>query len=160
MNSFICLAIGLLLIFIEFFVPGAIMGTLGGLFVLASLIFFATESNSLIATFIYFLGVCVALGLLFKFALWRIRHASPSFSIYSDASQKGFQASKYDEAAIGKLGTVLSDLKPGGYIMIDGQQHQAISQSGYIVKGAQVEVVGGQEESLIVKNYSKRKEEL
>jgi len=146
------------MIFIEFFVPGAIMGTLGGLFVLASLIFFAMESDSLLATLVYFLVVCISLGLLFKFALWRIRRASPSFSIYSDASQKGFQASTFDEAAIGKVGTVLSDLKPGGYITIDGQQHQAISQSGYITKGSQVEVIGGQEESLIVKNYSKRKE--
>lgn len=160
MNSFICLAIGLLLIFIEFFVPGAIMGTLGGVFVLASLILFATESNSLLAILVYFLGVCISLGLLFKFALWRIRHASPNFSIYSDASQSGFQASTFDEAAIGKVGTVLSDLKPGGYVLIDGQQHQAISQSGYIAKGSQIEVVGGQEESLIVKNYSQRKEEL
>lgn len=159
MNSFICLAIGFLLIFIEFFVPGAIMGTLGGVFVLASLILFATESNSLLATLIYFIGVLASLGLLFKFALWRIRHASPDFSIYSDASQVGFQASNYDVKAIGKVGTVLSDLKPGGYIMIDGKQHQAISESGYIVKGSQVQVIGGQEESLIVKNYSKRKEE-
>ena len=59
--------------------------------------------------------------------------------------------SKFEKHAIGKIGIVLTDLKPGGFILIEGKQHQAISQSGYITKGEEVIVVSGQEESLLVK---------
>jgi len=45
----------------------------------------------------------------------------------------------------------LTDLKPGGYILVEGKQHQALSNTGYIVKGKEVKIIGGQEESLIVK---------
>ncbi|WP_052236405.1 NfeD family protein [Candidatus Protochlamydia amoebophila] len=79
-------------------------------------------------------------------------HTRQEYSIYLKKDQKGFQASEYDRNAIGKLGMVLTDLKPGGYILIEGKQHQAISLTGYISKGEEVIVVSGQEESLIVKN--------
>lgn len=151
MISFLLLFIGLLLILIEFYIPGAIMGIIGGLFVAASIVLFASESNSALAIFLFIALAATSLVLLVKFALWRIVHAKPGSSIYLNKDQEGFQASSFDQDAIGKEGIVLSDLKPGGYIMIGGKQHQAISLTGYISKGEKVKVVSGQEESLIVK---------
>jgi membrane-bound ClpP family serine protease len=152
MISFILLAIGLLLIMLEFYLPGAVMGILGGLFVLGSILVFASEANSLLAIVIFIVCVAISIGLLIKFTLKRIVSDKSGYSIYSDNDQEGFQASSFDASAIGKTGTVLSDLKPGGYILIDGQQHQAISITGYIPKGEEVIVLSGQEESLIVKS--------
>ncbi len=151
MSPYILLVFGFILIFIEFYIPGAIMGILGGILTFASILVFISEHDSAIAIILYILGVIAGLALLFKFAIWKIRNAKPEYSIYSDSSQHGYKASKYDHEAIGKTAIVLSDLKPGGYILIDGNQVQAISESGYIVKGSHVIVVGGQEESLIVK---------
>jgi membrane-bound ClpP family serine protease len=95
-------------------------------------------------------------GLLIKFALWRIRSAPQNRSIYSDNYQKkDYVASTFDTSAIGKTGVVLSDLKPGGYILIDGKQHQAISQTSYVTKGSTVLVLYGEGESLIVKPIQK-----
>lgn len=151
MSAYILLAIGLILIFIEFYLPGAVIGIAGGLFVLASIIIFATQTQSAIAVAAYICATILCLVYLIKFALWRIRSTKPDKSIYSDHSQNGYVASKFDKTAIGKKGVVLSDLKPGGYIIVEGKQHQAISISGYIVKGTEVEIIGGEEESLIVK---------
>lgn len=155
MNPFVLLLLGLLLIFLEFYLPGAIMGIAGGIMVFTSIILFALDSESPLLTVLYGFGACVSLALLIKFAIWRIRTARPGASIYSDASQDGFQASQFDVTAIGKIGVVVTDLKPGGHIVVDGKRMQAISQSGYITKGSQVLVVGGQEESLIVKFHKK-----
>ncbi len=47
---------------------------------------------------------------------------------------------------------MLSDLKPGGYIAIEGQQHQADFISGYIPQGDEIVVVAGEGESLLVKS--------
>ena len=155
MNPFMLLLIGLGLIFLEFYIPGAIMGIMGGLMVLTSLVLFAYESTSPLYVALYTILTLVSLVALVRFALWRIPRARQGFSIYLDKDQEGYVASHFDHAAIGKSGVVLSDLKPGGYILIDGKQHQAISRGGYIVKGTEVSVIGGEEESLIVKPIKK-----
>jgi membrane-bound serine protease (ClpP class) len=151
MMPFLLVLLGLVLIFIEFFVPGAVMGTLGSIAVLIGIVLFASESSSLLATVLFVAGTAAAIGLLIRFALWRIVHTKSSYSIYSDKDQQGYQASSYDQSAIGKSGTVLADLKPGGFVLIEGKQHPAISVSGYLSKGDKVTVIGGQEQSLIVK---------
>ncbi|WP_213105664.1 NfeD family protein [Candidatus Protochlamydia amoebophila] len=152
MTASLFLLCGLALIFIEFYIPGAIMGVLGSIFLIASIIVFTSQTNSIWATIFYIFFTFSCVVLLIRFTLWRIVHTSQGYSIYLKKDQKGFQASEYDRNAIGKLGIVLTDLKPGGYILIDGKQHQAISLTGYISKGEEVVVVSGQEESLIVKN--------
>jgi membrane-bound ClpP family serine protease len=154
-NPYLLWLLGLLLIYFEFYIPGAIVGVTGGVLVFTSLILFAMQSTSALAIVFYTTGVISSVVLLIRFALWRIRHANPDSSIYSNKDQEGFIASSFDRSAIGKIGVVLSDLKPGGFILIEGQQHQALSQSGYIERGREVLVVGGQEESLIVKHVNK-----
>jgi membrane-bound serine protease (ClpP class) len=155
MTPFLLVFIGLILILIEFYIPGAVMGILGGIFILTGIILFASQTSSVIAIVLFVLGTAIAVGLLIRFAIWRIVHAKPEYSIYSDKAQEGYQASSYDKNAIGKTGIVIADLKPGGYILIDGHQHAAISISGYIPKGEHVIVVGGQEQSLMVKLFKK-----
>jgi len=148
-------ALGLLLILIEFYLPGAVMGIAGGILIIVSIILFASQSGSALWVTLYVIAVAVSLGVLIKFALWRIRTARPNRSIYSNKHQEGFVASGFDKSTIGKSGVVLSDLKPGGYILIEGKQHQAISLTGYITKGTEVIVIGGEAESLIVKQKEK-----
>ncbi|HEV8050982.1 MAG TPA: NfeD family protein [Parachlamydiaceae bacterium] len=151
MIPFILLGLGLVLILMEFFLPGIILGVSGGLLVIASIVLFAMQANSIWWVVLYVIGIVVVLIYLVKFAIWRIRTAKPSRSIYSDSSQTGYVASSFDATAIGKTGVVVTDLKPGGHILVDGKRQQAISQGGYITKGTEVVVLSGQEESLIVK---------
>lgn len=153
MNPYALWILGLILIYLEFYLPGAIMGIAGGLLVFLSVILFASKSSSPLATTAFFVGVLASVILLIRFAIWRIKSAKPDYSIYSDKDQEGYVASGYDKSTIGKTGVVLSDLKPGGYILIEGKQHQALSQSGYIVKGSKVVVIAGEGESLIVKSF-------
>ncbi|MEM1283100.1 MAG: NfeD family protein [Chlamydiota bacterium] len=155
-TAFILLGIGFLAILCEFFLPGGIMGTVGALFILGSIVIFASNSDSLILTFGYIVITLVAFGLLVKFALWRIKHGKPGKTIYSDDDQEGFVASKWDRSLVGKDGFVSTDLKPGGHITIEGKQYSAISQSGYIPYGEGVTVIGGEGETLIVKQTTKR----
>lgn len=158
MIPFIALVIGLLLVFLEFYLPGWILGILGAFTLLASLILFGVQYQSLVLSILY-IGVIIALLIcIIKYAMWQIKHASPNRSIYLKSDQEGFTASSYSQATIGKIGIVDSDLKPGGHIIVDGKKHQAISLSGYISKGEQVIVVGGEGESLKVKQYTINKQ--
>jgi membrane-bound ClpP family serine protease len=157
--SFALLILGLILILIEFYLPGMIMGVLGAISIVAGLIIFSLQSSSLIAVLL-FAALSIALViLLIRFALWRIVRAKPERSIYSAANQEGFYASSFDQTAIGKQGVVLTDLKPGGFILVEGKKHSAISLAGYIPKGDTVLVISGQEQSLIVKPFKSKEHE-
>lgn len=155
MTPYLFLLLGLLLILIEFYLPGAVMGVAGGILVLTSIVLFAMQTSSPWWILLYLIGVVIILIYLVKFAMWRIRTAKPSRSIYLNSDQTGYQASSFDASVIGKTGVVVTDLKPGGHILVDGKRLQAISQSGYLTKGTEVIVLSGQEESLIVKQIKK-----
>jgi membrane-bound ClpP family serine protease len=141
--------IGILMVFLEFYLPGAVLGTIGGFLLIGSIIMFAQKENAL-WTAGYIMLVSASLVAVIKYALWKIPHSKAKDSIYSNDAQVGYYASSYDKTMIGKEGIVLSDLKPGGYILIDDQQLPAISESGYIVQGDHVKVLRGEGDSLIV----------
>ena len=130
MTTYILLLCGLLLIFLEFYLPGAILGIIGGVLLFASIVLFALQSTSILSTLLFIFAVAVLVALLIRFAIWRIRSARPDYSIYSDASQEGYVAAHYDASLIGQTGVVVTDLKPGGHILIQGRRVQAISRSG------------------------------
>jgi len=155
MTPFIFLILGLLLVFIEFYLPGAIMGIGGGILILTSIVLFAMQTASPIWVVVYVIGTIIVLAYMIKFILRRIKTAKPGRSIYLNSDQAGYQASQYDASVIGKTGVVVTDLKPGGHILVDGKRLQAISQSGYLPKGTEVLILSGQEESLIVKQIKK-----
>lgn len=151
MIPYLLVLLGLLLIMIEFYIPGAVMGILGAISILSGIILFASQTESWFAIFLFIAATAAAVICLIRFALWRIVHSKGPYSIYSNHNQEGFQASSFDRSAIGKHGVVLADLKPGGFILVEGVQHPAISISGYIAKGEEVTIINGQEQSLIVK---------
>lgn len=155
MIPYLFLFSGILLIYLEFYLPGAVFGTVGGLLVLVAIFqsFMFYESTWAVIAFSALAFALVAA--VIKFALWQIPRLKSGMSIYSSGDQQGYQASTFDLKAIGKKGVVLSDLRPGGYIEIDGVQHQALSESGYLVKGTPVKVIRGEGDSLIVKEEEK-----
>lgn len=142
-------AIGLIMIFLEFYLPGAILGTIGGILLVVSILL-AADGENIFFTILYSIFVAASVVGVIKYALWQIPRGRHKDSIYSSDAQVGYYASSYDLEAIGKEGVVLSDLKPGGFIEVNGKQLPAISESGYVVKGEKVKVVRGEGDSLIV----------
>jgi membrane-bound serine protease (ClpP class) len=141
--------IGLCLICLEFFVPGAIIGGLGALFILCSLVLFGMMTTH-IYYFILFLALLIVLiTFVIKIGLNRTKKV---ISLHGD--QAGFVASSFEKSLIGKEGIVLSDLKPSGHIQIDHESYQAVSESLYIKQGTHILVIGGRGSYLIVKEVS------
>ena len=95
MIPFLLVFLGLILILFEFYIPGAIMGILGGVSILGGILFFASQTDSAVPIF-YLLSGSAAVVLLIRFAMWRIVHSKSPYSIYSNHDQAGFQASSYD----------------------------------------------------------------
>jgi membrane-bound serine protease (ClpP class) len=157
MISFLLLIIGLVLVLLEFYLPGMVLGIGGGILILFSIIIFGANSQSPLEIFLFILLTGLGLFGVVKFALWQIPRTRKKQSIYLDKDQEGYVASVFDQNAIGKEGIALSVLKPGGFILIEGKKYPAISVSGYIDKGDQVTVISGQGESLLVKKSNVKK---
>ena len=155
MISVLLVLVGLLLIFTEFYLPGAVMAVLGGILIAIGFFLFVSENSSLLAI-VLFIGITSAaiVGVI-RLAMWCIVNAKSKNSLYLSDDQEGYRASEYEKNAIGKSAIVVADLKPGGYILVDEKQCPAISLSGYIPKGESVLIVGGQEQSLMVTKQSK-----
>lgn len=154
---FILLFIALLLIFIEFFLPGGVLATVAGIMLLASIVFFALNSSSILWTLLYVVFVAFIVVLLIQFTIRRIRKGKFK-GIYLHTAQEGYVASEYAKELIGKTGEAVSDLKPAGHILIEGKRFQAVSKVGYIEKGEPIAVVGGEGAHLIVKRLQEKKE--
>ncbi len=147
---FLLATIGLSLIFLEFFLPGAILAVIGTLAILISLGMFFVQ-NPILWGLVYLLSLLAAVYLTCKLALWRLKSVRSKGNFYHGEDQEGYTASSFDQELIGKEGTVATELKPAGHILVEGKQCQALSESGFISKGIAVEIVSGKGSHLIVK---------
>ncbi len=140
--------VGLVLVYLEFFLPGGILAVFGTCALIAALAYFGYQGQSFFAVLLAFFGLLALVAIVCKVALWRVR-ASKTIHLKDD--QSGYVACSFDPALIGREGTALSDLKPSGHISVDGQSWHALSETGYIAKGASVIVSGGAGSHLKVK---------
>lgn len=148
MIAYILLALGFLLIFLEFLLPGSLLGILGGVAVLSSIIFFAMQADNGLWVFFYVLAIGIFLIFFVRFILWRIRRKK---WFYLDSDQEGFVASSYEKEYVGKEGVALSDLRPSGYIEVEGKPLQAVAESGYIAQNEKIKIISGRGSYYIVK---------
>jgi len=158
MVAILLLFVGFFLIFLEFFLPGGVMGTAGALFVITSIIVFAFSGYSAFLTLMFAVGAIAGLIVVIRFSLARVKKSSPESGLYENNDQAGFYASTYDREAVGEEGRALSDLKPSGHIVVHNKRYQAVSERGYINKDANIVVVGGRGGYLIVKHKEKKGE--
>jgi len=144
------LVAGLILVFLEFFLPGAVLATLGVISLLASAVLVFID-YPLQWGFLYLLGVLLLVFATCKCAIWKLKHSKIRGDFYSGQDQEGYSASSFDSSLIGKEGIVSTELKPAGHIVVEGQVYQALSETGFISKGAVVKIVGGRGSHLIVR---------
>ena len=150
-NPFVLLAIGFLLLFLEFFLPGGVIGISAILFILGSLVAFVLEGHSPLLSLLYFVFVTASIAFFIRWILYAIKKTGPKNTIMLDSNQEGFVASHFDKSLIGKEGIALTDLKPAGKILVEGKEVQALSELGYISRSLKIQVVGGKGNHLVVK---------
>ena len=133
--------IGLAMIYFEFFLPGGILGVIGGCALLGGVftLLWTEQSGGVIA--VYFVVTITLLILTVKFALSRVKK-KPAF--YPCDDQEGFIASIHDRELIGQEGVAKTSLRPSGHIVINGEHYQGVSDNGYIEKGETIKIVGAE----------------
>jgi membrane-bound serine protease (ClpP class) len=147
---FMLLAAGLLLFGAEVFVPGGILGFIGAVALVAACVagFYAFPGYGVLVT----LGIVALAGLVL--ALW-IKYFPRSPLGRKMTVERNLSDAKATEdgldALVGKTGEALSDLRPGGFVRIDGRRVDVVTQGGMIEPGARVVVVEVQGNRVVVR---------
>ena len=151
----VSLVISLVLIFSEFFLPGGIMGAIGAILFIISIILSFVHGSSLYEALIFAVIALFCLLSIIRIALARMKSGKGNKHMYHQDDQEGYIACEVDKTLIGKEGTAFTDLKPSGFISVQGERFQAISQGGYLEKGTSIVVINAEGAHYRVKKLEK-----
>lgn len=147
--AFLC--IGFLLIAIEIFVPGAILGVLGALSLLIAVIFgfqaFGPQGGFLALVLLLIVG-----GILL--ALWIKYFPRTPFGKTLSLQTDGRDFKSAPESLgdlLGRDGVAQSSLHPAGIAIIDGQRTDVVTESGFIAEGRRVRVIRVEGNRIVVR---------
>ena len=131
-------ALAFVLFTAEVFVPGGILGTLGGICLLIA-------SGFSIQAFGWGMGLLTSLLLIFTtligFIIWLSimpnTRVGKRFALSHSLEEPEAEPSPLLE----QTGVAETDLRPGGFARIDGKKLDVVARRGYVEKGTSVEVV-------------------
>lgn len=132
---------GLFLVGAEVFVPGGVLGIIGALaLIAATVIAFPAfgPAGGLITAVALIILTGVAIFLWVKiFPRTRLgKHMTVSMDLHDS------KATEDDlPALLGKTGEAISDLRPSGYVLIEGRRTDVVTQGEMISKGEKVNVI-------------------
>jgi len=136
----VLVAIGFISIVLEFFVPGMVLGALGGFFMLCAVVAgFMDKSPS---TGVLTLGVAALSTTMAILLGMRILPETPLTLKNTQGSDEGFVAGPGGLASLlGKRGRALSVLKPSGFAEISGRRVDVVAEGNMIEEGVEIEVL-------------------
>jgi len=141
-TSLILFVVGLGLLVIEGVVPGFGLPGIGGLiFVLAGTVLAMQDLAAAV------LSLSIAIIVTTLVAVVMVKHGYKSKLlnriILSNKldSERGYLSTNTMSDLMDREGTALSELRPSGFIVIDGEKYDALAQSGYIPENSNVKVV-------------------
>jgi membrane-bound ClpP family serine protease len=157
----LCLAIGLLLLIVEIFVPsGGLIGILAIGLVVWSLVLAFTASVVLGLKFLIAVCVLMPLALALAVHLWpRTPLAKWIFLKPPDPEEVEPETAVHGvrlEHLIGQFGRALTPLRPSGVVDFDGRRIDGLSEEGLIPPGSLVRAVQVRGSQLVVRMASDR----
>ncbi len=135
-------AIGILLIFLEFFLPGAISGTLGLAALIASL-FLAGENPLSIGISIFIsIGISVALLFLMIKVLGKKMVLFNRMILFDTAkNEDGYVSNVNRTDLLGKEGIALTVLRPSGTAVINNERLDVVTEGDFIDQNTKISVI-------------------
>ena len=134
------LAVGVVLFFFEVIVPGAVLGTLGGLAMLGGVVLAFIQYGALggAATTLISFAV-LGIVLYVEFRILPNTKLGRRMFLHSAVSANT-QPPVADASIVGKTGEAATILAPSGFVVVDGRRLEAFSQTGYVEAGTTVRV--------------------
>ena len=134
--------LGLALVFFEAFLPGGVLGVLGGIMVIASCVLAVMHFPEYALLIVA--GELAAGVIVLAVALSMLRHSFMGRLLTLSKRQtveEGYVNSPSDQTLIGIEGEVYTPLRPVGTVILRGERVQAVTYGTYVPKGAVIRVI-------------------
>ena len=133
---------GIVLIFSEFFVPGAVLGTFGGLLLISSCVYgwYAFPEIGIFIVVVELLSSATAIiGGMYVFSNTRAGRIMVLET--QQLPEEGWSSPSEDTEILGAEGDVISALRPAGSVLVNGKRVDAVSSGSFIDKGKNVKII-------------------
>lgn len=150
--SLLLLACGILVVVIEMFIPSAgILGIVAAAFLLGGVVV------AFLHSIVFGLGVLAGTSLAMPLMFWLLVKVWPMTPLgkailMNDTIENVVPESK-TESLVGQVGVAKTKMLPSGIVMIDGQQHDAVSEGFAISPGDTVKVVSARGNRVYIEPY-------
>ena len=147
-------AAGVLLIFIEMFVPGIIAGVIGGILLFAAVVVAYREGGTGAGNLVLLGAVAVTGGMWWW---WATRFQKTRFgrSMTLGTSSTGLAGPQEMIASLsGQIGVAVTPLRPSGTVIIAGKRVDAMTDGESIESGAAIRVIRPQGMTALVRRES------
>ncbi|MCK5850671.1 MAG: hypothetical protein KAH23_07115 [Kiritimatiellae bacterium] len=148
---FILLVSGLMLVGAEVFIPGGILGALGGFALFGAIIAGFTAFGSTAGVYIA-CGIFMLVGLVvfLWIKVFPKTGIGKAMTVSRDLSDAEGTEPGLDQL-LNRKGEAISDLRPAGFARIDGRRVDVITSGGMIDKGSSIRVVEIEGNRVVVK---------
>lgn len=142
--------IGMALLFAELFVPGVVMGVLGGIVVIYAVV--AAWVQGEYATAVLLTGATlIAVPLMVRYAMRRLSLASAL------QAEEGFAATESGLAGLtGHEGVTLTPLRPAGTAEFEGRRVSVVAETGFVESDTRVRVLRVEGNRVVVRAAAAR----
>lgn len=141
-EAVVLFVIGIILIILEFFVPGGIIGALGFGAIIGSLFIATNNPVHMVVSLLVALIISFSLSILLVKVFGRKMKFFKKM-ILTDATktEQGYISNPNRPELLGKEGVALTDLRPAGTVLVDDERLDVISEGSFTLKGTKVKVV-------------------
>ncbi|GMU92285.1 MAG: hypothetical protein AMXMBFR4_13430 [Candidatus Hydrogenedentota bacterium] len=134
--------VGLLLVLVEFILPGLVCGIIGGAMIVASCVLALYSHPEHALVIILGEGLAVILSLIFGFYVLPRSPLGKAMLLEETLDRDaGWVSDPSDASLIGAMGEVFTPLRPAGTITVRGRRISAVSSGDFVEEGCAVRVV-------------------
>ncbi len=156
MESIILFIVGIVLVLLEFVLPGGIIGLIGLGAILMS--FFLAGSSMMVISISLLIAfvATIVVSIVFVKVFGKRLHAFKKIILFdSTNTESGYVSNKNREDLIGKQGIALTTLRPSGTAIINNERLDVVTQGNYIEKNTKIEVIKTEGSRIVVREVLK-----
>ncbi|WLV26031.1 nodulation protein NfeD [Aciduricibacillus chroicocephali] len=160
MEAVVLLALGIVLIVLEFFVPGGIIGALGVASIVGSLLMSGYSLNNMI------LSICIAFVVAIVAAIVLFKYVGAERGLFRHIILKdrtttdlGYVSNTDRSSLLGAEGYAMTPLRPSGTAVIVDERVDVVTEGGFIDSNSKVRVVKVEGVRVVVREIKDNKEE-
>ncbi|WP_163101898.1 NfeD family protein [Peribacillus alkalitolerans] len=151
-ETLLLFALGIVLIVLELFLPGAIWGVLGVIAVIGSL--FLASGNIVHMTISILIAIVVSLVvsiLMVKVFGKKMKFLRRIILTDATKTEQGYVSNKNRLDLIGMEGVALTDLRPSGTVLFEEERVDVVTEGSFIKKGSKVKVLKTEGARIVVR---------